>query len=396
MMVQLDTVPKDTAGASDCGIYLLPSDLIYRISSFLKDDRWPIWCPINGMGPKHLILQRKFEKCFDSKYELVFALSSLATLERLELLDPHNKKEFHYNTLKPLRNLRILRIQLNRYNHIGFSSLSTILDLRELTLNGNRLNDTYCEDLSKLANLQMLRLRQCSLTTTGIHKLTRLNGLEELDISMNSVRDQGCKHIAKLLKLKRLNLASTGITHVGVGELVSIEKLEVINLTGNRRSNHDANCSCLHLSKLKHLKEIQFNSCGVTAHGIAHLATTLGHLQILHVNNNAIGNEGCISIAKFQDLKELYISHNHIGDLGVYELKVLGKLENLDVSYNDISDIGCYYFSQMKGLKELKVHGNTINDAGCTFLSNLELRFVSISPQEDGYAHIRAGSIVIF
>uniref|UniRef100_A0A7S3PNR3 Disease resistance R13L4/SHOC-2-like LRR domain-containing protein n=1 Tax=Aplanochytrium stocchinoi TaxID=215587 RepID=A0A7S3PNR3_9STRA len=283
-------------------IYLLPAALIYRISEFLQDDRWLILCHLKNIGPKRLIL--KGQQFLESKYENV--LSRLPTLEVLEISYPHGRGEIDYVAFKNLVNLKVLRVQLNRYTHIGLSSISSLQELRELDLSYNSLKDGLCEQLSQLSHLKVLRARQTQLTSKGVHNLSSMVQLVELDLGNNSIKNEGCEHISKLINLMVLNIQGTNTNHDGVLYVASsLEKLEKLNLNGNGNPKHDGNVSCLHLSKLKSLKEIRFEGAGVTAVGLENLATSrsVEHMKLLHLNKNAIGDIGCISIAKFVNLK---------------------------------------------------------------------------------------------
>mmetsp|Transcript_14391 Transcript_14391/g.16350 ORF Transcript_14391/g.16350 Transcript_14391/m.16350 type:complete len:106 (-) Transcript_14391:1346-1663(-) len=72
------------------GIQTLPPQVLYHVSEFLEDDRWLLWCPVNGLGPKRLVLQGN--KGLNSLCESLSSFHKrLGVLEELTLYDPYKQ-----------------------------------------------------------------------------------------------------------------------------------------------------------------------------------------------------------------------------------------------------------------------------------------------------------------
>jgi len=98
-----------------------------------------------------------------------------------------------------------------------FRSLSS---LEHLTLNGCRqLTDAGLAHLSSLSQLRLLSLHGVRMTDAGVPPLTELSNLEVLTLSQTQVTDAGLLPLTKLPKLNDVDLTGTNVTQAGADKL---------------------------------------------------------------------------------------------------------------------------------------------------------------------------------
>ncbi len=165
-------------------------------------------------------------------------LASLAALKKLKSLELPRENGFSTpgaRHLNGLSDLRVLNLRLENTPHSDEPplDLSTLAELRELTLDGAR--DV---DLASLGNLKHL---ECLLTTyrsqigdEGIAHLSRLTSLQRLTIGGPKMTDAG---LASLTGLKNVNnlwvrgrFSDTGLAH-----LKALQALEVLRIESTER-----------------------------------------------------------------------------------------------------------------------------------------------------------------
>jgi hypothetical protein len=107
--------------------------------------------------------------------------------------------------------------------------------LAELSLDGNRVGDVGCDELSAagwLPALSCLQASGCNIGQRGLKVLLRagaLRGLHKLDLSENRLGDDGARAIAtsaNLPNLRELSLAANAITETGAMALVASPHLD--------------------------------------------------------------------------------------------------------------------------------------------------------------------------
>ena len=154
--------------------------------------------------------------------------------------------------------------------------LSSLNDLRFLSLAETRVGDAGLVHLQSLTHLQELHLDHSDITDEGLKLLTTLPNLEILDLKGTRITDAGLVHVGRLAQLKGLYLTRTGITDAGLEHLRSLGKLETLILWDTAIG--DAGLEPL--KTLKHLKEVILWNTRVTQQGAEMLQTALPECDV--------------------------------------------------------------------------------------------------------------------
>ena len=154
--------------------------------------------------------------------------------------------------------------------------LSSLNDLRFLSLAETRVGDAGLVHLQSLTSLQELHLDHSDITDEGLKLLTTLPKLEILDLKGTRISDAGLVHVGRLVQLKGLYLTRTGITDAGLEHLRSLSKLETLILW----DTHIGDAGLEHLKSFRHLKEVILWNTRVTQEGAEALQATLPECDI--------------------------------------------------------------------------------------------------------------------
>ena len=149
--------------------------------------------------------------------------------------------------------------------------LSSLNDLRFLSLAETRVGDAGLIHLQSLSNLQELHLDHSDITDEGLKILTTLPNLEILDLKGTKITDAGLAHVARLAGLKGLYLTRTGVTDTGLEQLRSLRKLETLILW----DTDIGDAGLEPLKSLKELKEVILWNTRVTRQGAEALQACL-------------------------------------------------------------------------------------------------------------------------
>jgi DNA-binding response OmpR family regulator len=149
--------------------------------------------------------------------------------------------------------------------------LSTLHDLRFLSLAETRVGDAGLVHLQSLNRLQELHLDHTDITDAGLKLLTSLPRLEILDLKGTRISDAGLAEVGRLTGLKGLYLTRTGITDAGLAHLKDLHNLETLILWDTRIG--DAGLE--HLKPLQRLQEVILWNTRVTRQGAEALQAAL-------------------------------------------------------------------------------------------------------------------------
>jgi len=154
--------------------------------------------------------------------------------------------------------------------------LSSLNDLRFLSLAETRVGDAGLVHLQSLTHLQELNLDHSDITDEGLKLLTTLPTLEILDLKGTRITDDGLVHVGRLAGLKGLYLTRTGITDAGLGHLRNLSKIETLILWDTAIG--DAGLE--HLKSFRHLKEVILWNTRVTQQGAKVLQAALPECDV--------------------------------------------------------------------------------------------------------------------
>jgi CheY-like chemotaxis protein len=149
--------------------------------------------------------------------------------------------------------------------------LTSLHDLRFLSLAETKVGDAGLVHLTALKSLQELHLDHTEITDQGLRLLASLPNLEILDLKGTRITDDGLEEVGRLTGLKGLYLTRTGITDAGLQHLRNLSNLETLILW----DTDIGDAGLAHLKPLKRLQEVILWNTPVTREGVAALQAAL-------------------------------------------------------------------------------------------------------------------------
>jgi len=200
-------------------------------------------------------------------------------------------------------------------------------------------------------HLKTVSLRSCGISDEKMallfSGLTSSSSISEFDVTINEFGIEGLRSMIPFMS------NSPQLINLGVG--------------GNNNINSE---SFEVLARVLHgrlVEKLYLFDCNIT--DISALDTyNLPHLQLLHLSENNIGRDGCITISNLlqqegSTLKQLYLASTEMGDEGAEllatSLKHNTKLESLSIPKNNITKRGKNAF--LKLLVDASSIENTYN-----------------------------------
>jgi DNA-binding response OmpR family regulator len=154
--------------------------------------------------------------------------------------------------------------------------LSSLNDLRFLSLAETQVGNAGLSHLQSLTKLQELHLDHTNITDEGLELLATLPKLEILDLKGTRITDHGLITIGRLTQLKSLYLTRTGITDIGLKHLCNLNNLETLILWDTTIGD----IGLEHLKSLKHLKEVILWNTLITKEGAHRLQAALPECDV--------------------------------------------------------------------------------------------------------------------
>ncbi|XP_029441581.1 volume-regulated anion channel subunit LRRC8D-like [Rhinatrema bivittatum] len=258
----------------------------------------------------------------------VYTLKGLLELHLSGNLSSVNNKVIALESLKELKNLKVLTIKSN-LTKIPSTIVDLASHLSKLTIQNDGSKLIILNNLKKMANLRELELHHCELQKIP-HAVLNLTSLQTLDLKSNGIQTveelEGFHHLRRLTCLKLWHNSITFIPPaIGV-----IQNLEQLFLSHNR-------IECLpndlfSLLKLRHL-DLSNNLISIIPQGI-------GQLELLHsfsVSSNKI--EALPSqLFKCIKLKALHLGNNKLSCL-LAEVGELTYLTSLELKGNSLESL---------------------------------------------------------
>ncbi|KAI7980937.1 Receptor-like protein 14 [Camellia lanceoleosa] len=314
----------------------------------------------NGADADHL-LPTWVEKP-DHHSECCF--EKLSTLRKLETLNLE-WNEFDDSilpSLSALRSLKMLNLRANKIEGLfPPHELAYFGNLERLDLSYNQFNDIQgCESLSRLEKLETLYLtqyesnRENKFNKSIILCLSSLISLKNLSLQGNNLGDpfpaRDSKLLSNLSKMRHLNLSNNNFDKDAFRILGALPSLKFLSLESNRiegpLSNQELTYNLSNLEVLL-LRGNQLNGTP-PMEGL----TSFRHLEILDLSRNNFFASITPSIGALSSLKALSLAQNNLnGSLPIQGLCKLKKLEELDLSYNLFEGILPPCLSNMRSLK---------------------------------------------
>lgn len=166
-------------------------------------------------------------------------------------------------------------------------SLSGLPKLEYLSLSSCGIGDEGLANVSSLSNLKQLTLNATHVSNNGLRHLKGLSNLERLDFSSTDVGDDGLAHLTSVPQLKALLLRDTKLSDNGMPVVARFSTLLILDVSGTQVSNS----GLVALKRMARLERLMLNSTGVEDGVHVHLSH-LSNLEIVEVRNTNLTDEG--------------------------------------------------------------------------------------------------------
>jgi len=258
-----------------------------------------------------------------------------------------------------------------------WTPLQHLVQLRELTLSGEKLAHTGPQVFSRLTNLNSLTLNE-GKSLTSLSFLESLKSLRYLRI--DGYGGDSLKGIGECRKITELSISDAGKLE-DISELSSLSRLRELSLSG-KFQNLDplkslASLQTLYINDAKELRDVsglsgclgleRINLTGVSSLGSLWGIGQLKSLQELEVYSWE-STSGCIDIhevGELSNLRDLTISCSGRALRGFPTVRHLEKLRSLD-----LSGCNCCGVTDLSPLRKLKLL-NSLKMANCQSVTNL-------------------------
>jgi len=172
--------------------------------------------------------------------ETILEWPRLQTGQKLDLLSTQISDRELGNLLSSLNDLRFLSLAETRVGDAGLVHLQSLPYLQELHLDHSDITDEGLKILPTLPNLEILDLKGTRITDAGLAEVGRLERLKGLYLTRTGITDAGLEHLLNLSKLETLILWDTAIGDAGLEHLKSLQQLKELILWNTRVTQQGA------------------------------------------------------------------------------------------------------------------------------------------------------------
>ncbi|CCD12512.1 unnamed protein product [Trypanosoma congolense IL3000] len=252
-----------------------------------------------GVGHTRLIgTYPSIAKIIFKECQGVCDLEPLVGLNLLKELDVDvNGEVRHFESLKRIPSLRILRMYYQNISNEEFSHLGRLENLEELTVYSAW--DVTC--LEALANMPRLRVLDLSLPTGGPTHRTGEKVDDHYHLVDTDYLYTDVSPLAQIATLEKLNLEGRGEILNGIGVLGTLPRLRVLNLSGTGASNE----SLQGISESKTLRVLNIRSCWNITNAMC--ITNIATLEELNIQIRSVGIPIPKSHTPFATLRVLHV-----------------------------------------------------------------------------------------
>ena len=154
----------------------------------------------------------------------------LQTGQKLDLLSTQISDRELENLLTSLQDLRFLSLAETKVGDAGLVHLMSLSSLQELHLDYTEITDEGLKLLASLPSLKILDLKGTRISDAGLVEVGRLTGLKGLYLTRTGITDAGLRHLQGLTNLETLILWDTGIGDAGLEHLKPLKRLQEVIL----------------------------------------------------------------------------------------------------------------------------------------------------------------------
>lgn len=278
----------------------------------------------------------------------------------------------------------------------AFKSIQKLPNLRQLRLNGSRVDNDACAIFAELSSLEVLALSNTTVSDVGIAAISGMQNLKHLELVGCRIDDNGFAAIGKLPALKTILIESTGLTNERLNLVCNAKTLTYLMISKNSINDY----GLLALKKLGELEGLELSHTAVSGAGLAEVLKAGGLKKLTHLGMYAcpVNEVGAKAMATLKTLEHLNIGElSQMNDEVLYFIvSKMKKLKYLNLSKcvalngqgltglkgcNDlaelhidqcpqIGDAVVPFLKTLKGLKIVTVQGNAITPSGILALRN--------------------------
>jgi Leucine-rich repeat (LRR) protein len=291
--------------------------------------------------------------------------------------------------------LEVLGMNCTAVSNAGLGSLSTLSQLRSLSIAGGYITDDGLRQLCDMPSLEVLVIDGNPLSGPGLRVLSALPRLRRLSLENTRIDNEGLEYVSEIRQLRSLSLRGTRITECGLVYLKGMPALESLDVSDTDVRGLDAfvGPGFRSLTELRALNTLlsddDVDSLRRTRPGLAvsyepraqQIGAFLRDLRLvrdgktdtLHMPKQ-VSDEDFVRLRGLKSLKTLIIHGAHVSDAGWRCIETLEGLESLDVlNVHDLGDGS--WLSRLPRLSSLGFAGSQIGQdvlSNCGSLSLLE------------------------
>lgn len=126
----------------------------------------------------------------------------------------------------------------------------------------------------------------------------------------------------------------------------------------------------VHLSGLNNLELLNLNEAAIGDRGLSHLAG-LTRLKKLSLWRTKVTSAGLRHLANMTELRSLFLANCAITNDGLQHLRSLAQLESLSLNHTQVTDAGMHELAGLKRLKRIDLGSTLVSEAGLIQLKGL-------------------------
>jgi Leucine-rich repeat (LRR) protein len=341
-------------------------------------------------------------------------MSTLSRLDNLKTLYLNSDEvtDAGIEHLASLDDLEDLYLRCPRATVGGLKHLAELPRLRQLDVEGIRVQETADLDLPRFSSLKHLTFgarvseggRICFHTADSLERLTLINmefdGCATIDLSNaegidceicgSHIPTQGSVTLIVPAGSESISCGGLKIEHGGELVVIAGDEGKRVRLRG--RIDCDARLACVGGCPV--LKQLDLTGGDVAAAAFANLESLgqleelrtmcvrrvdpllaqlnqLEQLRLLHLNYAGVTDRGLAHLATNTQLEELYLSGTGVSDKGVAHLAGLTRLQRLNLHSGKITDAGLAELANLTELRWLDLNNTQVTDAGLVHLEGM-------------------------
>lgn len=298
---------------------------------------------------------------------LLKQIAEIDTVQEIELEGTPIRDCELLEGLARLPKLKSLTISYNRDLSRCIGNIAKIHGLTNLYVPECDISDNDLPKLSSLSNLRVLSLTGDNISDKGLLGLSNLKHLEAIGLTNTKVTSRACRGLA-WSSLKEITVSKDLLTYEFFAGLSAIPSIETLLITFSPKLT-DESTGPLH--KLRKLKYVMFSDTSVSDDTVRALSNSKG-LRTLKIATTNVSSKSAESISQFSDLRVLDLNVTKVDDEIGSAIARLSSLETLKLGATSVTDKIVPTICSLRKLRVLWLGGTKITDSGVDLICNLK------------------------